>query len=100
MLFKLHDVIKKNFNCNPDAFGIFGHSMGGHGALISFLRNSNKYKSCSAFAPICNPSSCNWGIKALTNYIGSDHQHWKVHNLIILLINLKKILTNLKLTQN
>ena len=51
---------------------------GGHGALISFLRNSSIYKSCSAFAPICNPSNCNWGIKALTNYIGSDHEHWKV----------------------
>lgn len=75
---ELHEVIKNNFNCDQNSFGIFGHSMGGHGALISFLQNSSIYKSCSAFAPICNPSNCNWGIKALTNYIGSDHENWKV----------------------
>ena len=46
--------------------------------MISFLKNPNKYRSCSAFAPIANPSNCNWGIKAFTNYIGADNENWKV----------------------
>ena len=52
--------------------------MGGHGALVSFLRNPGKYKSCSAFAPICNPINCDWGKYALNGYLGSDQEKWKV----------------------
>merc|ERR1711907_915302 len=55
---------------------IFGHSMGGHGALICALKNAGKYKSCSAFAPICNPTECAWGKKALTGYLGADTALW------------------------
>jgi len=57
---------------------IMGHSMGGHGALTIFLKNADKYKSVSAFAPICHPSACPWGVKAFTGYLGADQEKWKV----------------------
>lgn len=57
---------------------IFGHSMGGHGALVSFLKNPGMYASVSAFAPICNPAACDWGRKAFAGYLGEDQEAWKV----------------------
>ena len=56
--------------------GIFGHSMGGHGALTIALRNPTHYKSVSAFAPIGAPMQCPWGVKAFTNYLGPDQDAW------------------------
>lgn len=56
--------------------GIFGHSMGGHGALVLALRNPGKYRSVSAFAPIAAPSHCPWGRKAFTGYLGGDASRW------------------------
>jgi S-formylglutathione hydrolase len=56
---------------------IMGHSMGGHGALVAALKNPGMYLACSAFAPICNPTNCPWGIKAFTGYLGSDTEKWK-----------------------
>jgi S-formylglutathione hydrolase len=56
--------------------GIFGHSMGGHGALVAALRNPDKYRSVSAFAPICAPSQCPWGQKAFNGYLGNDARLW------------------------
>lgn len=61
---------------NPDKIGIFGHSMGGHGALISALKNPGLYKSVSAFAPICNPTKCEWGKKNFSNFLGDDKEAW------------------------
>ena len=55
---------------------LFGHSMGGHGALTIFLKNSNKFKSVSAFAPIANPVNCPWGQKALGAYLGAHRSSW------------------------
>lgn len=55
---------------------IFGHSMGGHGALICFLKNPSLYTSVSAFAPICNPINCPWGQKAFNGFLGSDTSAW------------------------
>jgi len=60
--------------------GIFGHSMGGHGALTVYLKNSDKYKSCSAFAPIANPINCPWGKKAFPAYLGDDQSTWKEYD--------------------
>ena len=57
-------------------WGISGHSMGGHGALICYLKNPGKYLSVSAFAPICNPSNAPWGRKAFTHYLGEDRDEW------------------------
>ncbi|KAL8759068.1 MAG: hypothetical protein Q9199_001022 [Rusavskia elegans] len=60
---------------------IFGHSMGGHGALTIFLKNPAKYKSVSAFAPIANPSNCDWGKKAFGGYFGDeDKAKWGEHD--------------------
>ena len=57
--------------------GIFGHSMGGHGALSIALKNPGHYRSVSAFSPICSPANCPWGHKALGQYIGEDREAWK-----------------------
>lgn len=60
---------------------IFGHSMGGHGALTLFLKNPGKYQSVSAFAPIANPSNCDWGKKAFAGYFGDEDQSkWAEHD--------------------
>ena len=61
----------------PGVRGICGHSMGGHGALVSALRNPGLYRSVSAFAPIAAPSQCPWGQKAFTHYLGADREAWK-----------------------
>ncbi|XP_022093875.1 S-formylglutathione hydrolase-like [Acanthaster planci] len=77
---ELPEVINANFNTIPDAMSIFGHSMGGHGALICALKNPGKYRSVSAFAPICNPMQCPWGQKAFNGYLGSDQAKWKEYD--------------------
>eukprot|EP01147_Barroeca_monosierra_P001294 gene1294-4499_t len=64
---------------------IFGHSMGGLGALNIFLKNPSKYHSISAFAPICNPISCQWGVKAFTGYLGEDKRTWEAWDPSVLL---------------
>ena len=60
--------------------GIFGHSMGGHGALICALRNPSQYRSVSAFAPIAAPAQCPWGQKAFTNYLGAEVDNWRAND--------------------
>ncbi|MFN3733837.1 S-formylglutathione hydrolase [Comamonas testosteroni] len=60
--------------------GIFGHSMGGHGALTLALRHPGRFKSVSAFAPIANPINCPWGHKALGGYLGDDKAEWARHD--------------------
>jgi S-formylglutathione hydrolase len=62
---------------SSSAVSLFGHSMGGHGALSLFLKNPGKYKSVSAFAPIANPMKCPWGEKAFKGYFGEDREKWK-----------------------
>jgi S-formylglutathione hydrolase len=68
-----------------DRCGISGHSMGGHGALICYLRNPGRYQSVSAFAPICHPSNCSWGQKALSNYLGEDRNEWAEYDAALLI---------------
>lgn len=77
---ELPELINANFNVDPSRQGIFGHSMGGHGALTIALNNPGMYKSVSAFAPISSPMNCPWGEKALTGYLGSDRETWKKHD--------------------
>jgi S-formylglutathione hydrolase len=60
--------------------GITGHSMGGHGALTIGLRNPDRFRSVSAFAPICTPSQCPWGEKALTGYLGDNREDWRAYD--------------------
>ena len=60
----------------------FRHSMGGHGALISFFKRPGQYKSVSAFAPICNVSKCEWGINAYTKFFGQNEDLWKQYDAV------------------
>ena len=73
---ELREVVASAFPVDPARTGIFGHSMGGHGALTIALKNPQLYKSVSAFAPIASPMRCPWGMKALTAYLGSDQNGW------------------------
>ncbi len=66
---------------------LFGHSMGGHGAITIALRNPQTYRSVSAFAPICSPLSCPWGEKALGGYLGDDRALWAHHDSCALIRN-------------
>ena len=65
--------------------GITGHSMGGHGALTVALRNPDRFRSVSAFAPIAAPSEVPWGQKALTGYLGEDRKSWRKHDAVALI---------------
>lgn len=73
---ELPALVEANFPIDAGRRGVFGHSMGGHGALVIALRNPQAYRSASAFAPICNPVDVPWGEKAFGNYLGSDRSRW------------------------
>jgi S-formylglutathione hydrolase len=73
---ELPALIEQNFPAT-NARGIFGHSMGGHGALVTALRHPGRYRSVSAFAPVVAPSQVPWGQKAFTAYLGEDRATWK-----------------------
>jgi S-formylglutathione hydrolase len=77
---ELPKLIAANFAIKPDRQGIFGHSMGGHGALVCGLRNPDVFKSISAFAPIAAPGQCPWGQKAFTGYLGQDTTLWHAYD--------------------
>ncbi|MEH6472654.1 MAG: S-formylglutathione hydrolase [Halopseudomonas sp.] len=64
---------------------ISGHSMGGHGALTIALRNPDRYQSVSAFSPICNPTNCPWGQKALSAYLGANPDDWRDYDASLLM---------------
>jgi S-formylglutathione hydrolase len=70
-------AVAANFPVDHKRQGIFGHSMGGHGALTIHLKNPEVYRSVSAFAPIAAPMACPWGEKALAAYLGSDREAWR-----------------------
>ena len=74
---ELPALITEKFPADADRQGIFGHSMGGHGALVCALRNPGQYKSLSAFAPIAAPMRCPWGKKAFQGYLGDDQGTWR-----------------------
>jgi S-formylglutathione hydrolase len=73
---ELPELVRSLGNVRADRQSIFGHSMGGHGALVCALRNRDRYCSVSAFAPIAAPSQCPWGVKAFTGYLGEDRSAW------------------------
>jgi len=73
---ELPGLIEANFPAS-DARSIAGHSMGGHGAMVCALRNPGRYRSISAFSPICNPMDCPWGEKAFSHYLGEDRSRWR-----------------------
>eukprot|EP00026_Physarum_polycephalum_P012812 Phypoly_transcript_13146.p1 GENE.Phypoly_transcript_13146~~Phypoly_transcript_13146.p1 ORF type:complete len:289 (-),score=35.10 Phypoly_transcript_13146:39-905(-) len=86
---ELSELVHKILPTIPDKQGIFGHSMGGHGALTIALKNPDKFVSVSAFAPICNPITVPWGIKAFTGYLGEDQQKWQEYDASHLLADYK-----------
>lgn len=77
---ELIELVNANFPVTVGQQSISGHSMGGHGALVCALRNPGLYKSVSAFAPICNPTQCPWGLKAFPGYLGDDQDTWKQYD--------------------
>lgn len=79
---ELPRMISDNFNADMDRQGIFGHSMGGHGALTIALKNPDRFRSCSAFAPIVEPSTADWSAGAFKRYLGEDKQIWQDYDAV------------------
>jgi S-formylglutathione hydrolase len=77
---ELPALVAAHFPVDPHRTAIFGHSMGGHGALTIALKNPRAYASVSAFAPIASPMRCPWGEKALGRYLGADRSAWRAYD--------------------
>jgi S-formylglutathione hydrolase len=90
---ELRELVEQNFPVQngPGARGIFGHSMGGHGALSIALALPDEYASVSAFAPIVAPSQVPWGIKAFSGYLGDDRASWAAYDSVALLQSGRRI---------
>lgn len=82
---ELYQLILSQFPADQERIGIFGHSMGGHGALTLALRNPGLYRSVSAFAPIAAPLHCPWGQKAFHHFLGNLPQSWREHDATALI---------------
>ena len=82
---ELPALVAAEFPVDLGRQGITGHSMGGHGALTVALRNPDRFRSVSAFAPIVAPSQVPWGQKALGGYQGQDGQSWRRHDAVALI---------------
>jgi len=82
---ELPALIAVEFPADMARQGITGHSMGGHGALTIGLRNPDRFRSVSAFAPIVAPSQVDWGRKAFAGYLGDDASAWRVHDAVALI---------------
>jgi S-formylglutathione hydrolase len=80
---ELPELVQALGAARADRQGIFGHSMGGHGALVCALRNPQQYRSVSAFAPIAAPTQCPWGVKAFTGYLGEDRSRWAAYGELV-----------------
>ena len=84
---ELPELIASEFPVDMGRQGIFGHSMGGHGALTIALRNPDRFKSVSAFSPVVAPLQCPWGEKALGAYLGSDRAAWRSYDACALIVD-------------
>jgi S-formylglutathione hydrolase len=82
---ELPKLVADHFPVDATRQSILGHSMGGHGALTVALRNSNRYRAASAFAPIVAPSQVPWGNKALGGYLGTNKAAWRKHDTVALI---------------
>ena len=82
---ELPALIAKEFPADMDRQGIFGHSMGGHGALTIALKHPERFKSVSAFAPIVEPSTAGWSRPALEKYLGADETSWRPYDTVALI---------------
>jgi S-formylglutathione hydrolase len=88
-LAELHALAVAELQADAQRIGIFGHSMGGHGALVHALRRPDLFRSVSAFAPIAAPMQCPWGHKAFSGYLGSDHAAWARYDASALMAGLQ-----------
>lgn len=77
---ELPNFLRQHFRMDMDRQGIFGHSMGGHGAMTIALKHPDRFKSCSAFAPIVAPSSADWSVPAFEKYLGADKAAWREYD--------------------
>ncbi len=77
---ELPALLAQHFALQPGRLGLFGHSMGGHGALILALRHPALFHSVSALAPIAAPMQCPWGVKAFSGYLGEQRANWVAHD--------------------
>ncbi len=84
-LHELRALVLEQSPVDPARIGIFGHSMGGHGALTLALRRPDLFRTVSAFAPIAAPMRCPWGKKAFTGYLGEDQSTWADHDATALM---------------
>jgi len=82
---ELFDLAVATLPIDEGRIGVFGHSMGGHGALTMALRNPRRFRSVSAFAPIASPMNCPWGEKAFSRYLGPDRALWRAYDATALL---------------
>ncbi|XP_010523690.1 PREDICTED: S-formylglutathione hydrolase [Tarenaya hassleriana] len=97
---ELPKLLSENFpQLDTSRASIFGHSMGGHGALTIYLKNLEKYKSVSAFAPIVNPSNCPWGQKAFTNYLGENNADWEEYDATCLISKFNNVSATILIDQ-
>ena len=85
LLQELLPLLGAQLPIDTQRLGLFGHSMGGHGALTLALRHPGRFKSLSAFAPICAPTQCPWGRKAFSGYLGADESSWASHDATALM---------------
>ena len=83
----LVEVITNNFDIDTNKIGIFGHSMGGHGALSIAIKNPKLFKTVSAFSPICSPIKVGWGENAFAAYLGSEMSDWADYDSTQLILN-------------
>ncbi|MBU3847442.1 MAG: S-formylglutathione hydrolase [Candidatus Acinetobacter avistercoris] len=84
---ELYPLLLSQLPILSSAIGVFGHSMGGHGALTLAWKYPEKFKSVSAFAPICAPSECPWGEKAFSAYLGAEKNNWHAHDAMQLVLS-------------
>lgn len=82
---ELPALLADRFAIDPDRQAITGHSMGGHGALTLAMKLPGRFRSVSAFAPICNPTGSDWGRKQLSAYLGKDEAKWAGHDASLLM---------------
>lgn len=82
---ELPALVAEHFPVDMNRQGIFGHSMGGHGALTLALKNPDRYRSCTAFAPIVNPMTADWSRGAFSAYLGDDEATWRGHDAVALI---------------
>ncbi len=85
---ELPALVATSFPIDPARVGIFGHSMGGHGALTLGMRYPERFRTVSAFAPIASAMRCPWGVKALTGYLGADPALWRGDDVTALIADL------------